>query len=73
MNVELKPCPFCGGEARVRCLGVNLAIASCTECSCVQQVFSCPTADAFMSEEDCLRGAAELWNRRVEHEQSKAD
>jgi hypothetical protein len=36
MNKELKPCPFCGGEAEVKRMGTNRVsmIIGCVECSC---------------------------------------
>ena len=36
MDEELKPCPFCGGEAEVKRMGTNRVsmIIGCVECSC---------------------------------------
>ena len=36
MDEELKPCPFCGGEAEVKRMGTNRVsmIIGCAECSC---------------------------------------
>ena len=57
---KLKPCPFCGGEARVtgsESLGtVNYYYAYCMECNA--------------RTDDCAdrQSAIEAWNRRVESE-----
>ena len=54
---ELKPCPFCGGEAgiamRTFYMEVNFSVC-CDECGC-------STPPYFMGEDDAI----EAWNRRV--------
>lgn len=52
-ETKLKPCPFCGGEAKI--IGAIGAVfcARCTECGAETQ--------SELSEQQ----AAELWNRRA--------
>ena len=50
---ELKPCPFCGGTARMREIPVHLFFAHC-DCCLVE-------TDCYDSEEE----AANVWNSRV--------
>lgn len=54
MSEELKPCPFCGGEAEMRLYDCEY-FAQCIEC------FSSTAAD-HQTEED----AASAWNRRAQ-------
>lgn len=65
---KLLPCPFCGGEAKLKTFTsrgwlykVTTHYVACTVCNCQTQV---------QFEED---EAAEIWNRRVDNEQRKAD
>lgn len=65
--IELKPCPFCGGEAEyVYRAGILIAalcpvVVKCKECGAV-------TAYVDASTEYCAKDkAAELWNRRTEN------
>lgn len=55
-EIKLKPCPFCGGEAKI--IGAIGAVfcARCTECGAETQ--------SELSEQQ----AAELWNRRADNE-----
>jgi uncharacterized Zn finger protein len=52
---ELKPCPFCGGEAEIQQMGTGRRsmIYSCTECGCELE-----TGETFISD-DCN------WNTRI--------
>ena len=54
----LKPCPFCGGEAKVKAMGTNRRsmVIGCTECSCDLE-----TGETWVDEN--IR-----WNRRVLNE-----
>lgn len=67
MKIELKPCPFCGGEARVfetegRNFTVSLRyIARCVDCGALLG-YNREEGGIYMSEED----AAECWNDRAD-------
>ena len=52
MNDSLKPCPFCGGEARL----IGHSPYSITCCNCRTTTVICNTPD----------DAIEAWNRRVQ-------
>lgn len=59
-EIKLKPCPFCGGEAKLRvsggCDGEDCLVwAYCVKCG----------ADSALL--DTAEEAAEAWNRRAEH------
>jgi Lar family restriction alleviation protein len=51
---ELKPCPFCGGEATVRNEAARRPWIECIDCRAATNL------------RDHLEDAIELWNRRVE-------
>jgi Lar family restriction alleviation protein len=53
---ELKPCPFCGGEAEVTPIAWN--IIQCTRCTC--QLIVLPIPEGATEEY-----AIEAWNRRA--------
>ena len=56
MSNELKPCPFCGGEAELKCLPVIKGatwFAACSGCS------------ASSSSSNTEEEATEKWNRRT--------
>lgn len=82
-GIELKPCPFCGGEAEVRerhfCLDVGVKI-KCTNCNI--QTFGTLidhprfTPDGLdestrYTREQAIEIEAEKWNRRVEQKAKK--
>ena len=52
-NVELKPCPFCGGKATERHECLNGVFVQCNKCGVSTNIFS--------SQDAATRG----WNKRV--------
>lgn len=52
---ELKPCPFCGGEARVNAYGFNQYSVECKICW------------AETPRKSGIENAIEAWNRRVDN------
>ena len=61
MNKELKPCPFCGGEAALRheYVGDGYSYVACLKCSLVSPRFM----RAFDSSSDL--NATNYWNTRI--------
>ena len=58
-EIKLKPCPFCGGEARIASEGGTVVLATCKKCHVETQGVS-------ISAEYCANEkAAEEWNRRI--------
>ena len=49
---EIKPCPFCGGEAEVRAYTLTLQFVQCKVCNA--------SSTAFPNNEDAIKS----WNRR---------
>ena len=56
---ELKPCPFCGGQASLYgcCHGSDV---ECKECGARTKYF----LDGIITNENSMRMAVEAWNRR---------
>ena len=68
--VELKPCPFCGGEAKMQ-FGwpaqqgkdrQKIVFVMCKTCRCKTQTIRQAPYQAW---EDCKRYAVALWNTRI--------
>ena len=53
-DTKLKPCPFCGNEARILCPRGKLAWIRCDICGIETKVF------------ENKKRAIEFWNRRAE-------
>lgn len=70
MSEELKPCPFCGGEAELKSHhfdddGLTLWFVRCkTRPYDVDEGDACYTADSFITFRD-KEAAIEAWNRRA--------
>lgn len=62
--IELKPCPFCGGEARAGEYNGGFGYVGCAGGACRMS----PHAFGFPSVED----AAEAWNRRAARERLRS-
>lgn len=54
-NQELKPCPFCGGKAKINKEARHLYEVECQNCY----------ANVY---DDTAEGAVEYWNRRTNNE-----
>lgn len=77
-DTELKPCPFCGGEARLYSMkrdrrkrfGVYHLIAEirCSAWDCNANV-----SQAGVDETKAFENAAKMWNRRAYNEQREAE
>ena len=66
---ELKPCPFCGGEAEfypAACIEQGWYIATVQCVSCAAQVCSKPGLDR--AEQEANESAVKSWNTRAERE-----
>lgn len=74
MSEELKPCPFCGGEAKVKAAKkdyIGFTIWCACKCGARTEGF-CPDTnkedDTMENIEECKKRAIEAWNRRVNDE-----
>lgn len=59
MNIELKPCPFCGNKATITYKQVLEAYI----CECSNN--DCPASYMIGNIYDTMEEAIEVWNRRV--------
>lgn len=59
---ELKPCPFCGGEAVVRVLGGSEYICPIHKRECVIK------PDTWLQSSLPIKKQIKAWNRRVEND-----
>lgn len=84
---DLKPCPCCGGKAKVSTVRPFIMIkkyhnryvtAGCTQCGLCTSLFyadnktGSPLRNA-AHEEEAMRKAADAWNRRANDANQKAD
>jgi predicted nucleic-acid-binding Zn-ribbon protein len=88
-GIELKPCPFCGGEAEVRFVSEKLphvlkkyhnryVFAGCRKCGIVTALYNAfnKTGSPLKNEANTIRAkqkAINDWNRRADNEQREAD
>ena len=81
---ELKPCPFCGGEADVKYQPIYMdygVCIFCTECKARSKFFpyDCKYTyfhgekNVYISKEQAKNKAIELWNRRADNEQRETN
>lgn len=68
INMDLKPCPFCGSEAKIYAYPGNGVCVMCTEC----HIQTLPMSDYCIGDwkkpyyTDAVSQAIEAWNRRAE-------
>lgn len=72
--MNLRKCPFCGGKAELKVskvCGADAVRVSCTSCHCFTNLF--PVGNTFpfeglpsryISLDECMKKAADSWNRR---------
>ena len=80
MNIKLKPCPFCGGDAGMCCsldscdsmTGQLFVWARCRKCDAKTKPINAgirhDTGKSFQSVLDAIDGAVCLWNLRTQEE-----
>lgn len=73
MSEELKPCPFCGGKAKIKAIAKSYGFTIWCACGCGAQTEEfCPNMnkedDTMENIETCKKRATEAWNRRVNDE-----
>ena len=62
---ELKPCPFCGGEAVIRVLFGNMYICPIHKPSCILE------PDTWLKSRLPIKKQIKAWNRRAENGNTK--
>lgn len=76
-ETELKPCPFCNGEAVLyhqssKYTNYDGDYAYCMKCGCRTRLFECFNGTG-KTHEDTEVDAINAWNRRSDNEQREAD
>lgn len=61
---ELKPCPFCGGEAVVRVIMETPYICPIHKSDCLMKV------DTWLISSNAIKKQIKAWNRRVDNGQN---
>lgn len=68
--MELKPCPFCGGEATLFVAPEGGVFVKCVRCGAKTK---CRVdSDAFSKPTNAVKSVIEAWNRRVKEENNHA-
>ena len=60
MNIELKPCPFCGGQAELRVKMNEGVTVQCSKCDVQTRSWV-----DFGHGTNAVRTVVEAWNRRI--------
>lgn len=70
IGIELKPCPFCGGEVSIFKDNHNKYAIKCFNCRMyfgIEVEHDCELEEGWYSTFDTVDGAKEAWNRRAEN------
>lgn len=72
-NIELKPCPFCGGEASTKVAVIHGTVADhiifkiyCYECK-IERYVNIQSGSIFEEAEKAKQDVIEAWNRRIDN------
>lgn len=66
MNIQLEPCPFCGGEAKIYMRHYKIGLKLWCECKiCHAKTVGYLPEDDLDSFEQCKESSIKAWNRRV--------
>ena len=70
-NTELKPCPFCGGEAVLEPYKARKGYEANIQCNggCLALMRTI----TYDTEEEAIENVVKAWNRRADNEQREAD
>ena len=76
-ETELKPCPFCNGEAEIKkgkAYYIDAVYAHCTKCGAtmpkvpINHLFYTQGKEVRLTEEQAIMKTANQWNRRAEND-----
>lgn len=66
MNIQLEPCPFCGGEAKAYMFNKKSGLTLWCECRrCGAKTIGYLPKDDLEDFEKCKEAAIKAWNRRA--------
>ena len=68
---ELKPCPFCGGEAVLETFNTRKGYEATIQCNgrCILYM----STITYDTEKEAVENVVKAWNRRADDEQREAD